>query len=121
MEDLDHKFNCLNVNEVLPKSIKLMCYHGIVSHMNQYKYELYPKCIFINATYLCAYADKVYNDKITVYLMNNLDKIKFIDTEKMKNCTIQYVYLKEYDHNLSNYGLNWSYYWDQFKLKKKIY
>ena len=45
MEDLDHKFNCLNVNEVLPKSIKLMCYHGIVSHMKQYKYELYPKFI----------------------------------------------------------------------------
>ena len=118
MEDLDHKFNCLNINEILPDSIKLMCYYGIVSPIKKYKLKYYSKYVFINATYLCAHADKVYNDEITGYLMNNLDKIKFIDTEEMKNCTIQYIYLKEYDHNLSNYGLNWSYYWDQFKLSK---
>ena len=118
MEDLDNNFKCLNINEILPDSIKLMCYYDIISPMKKYKIENYSKNIFINATYLCAHADKVYNDKITGYLMNNLDKIKFIDTKKMKNCIIQYIYLKEFDQHLSEYGLSWSYYWDQFKLTK---
>lgn len=118
MEDLNNQFKTLTVNEILPHSIKLMCYHGVVSPMNNYDIKLYKKCIFINGTYLCAYANKVFNDKITAYLNDNLDKIKYIDTEQSSNCIIQYVYLKEYDHNLSKYDLNWSYYWDQFKLKK---
>ena len=118
MNNLNSEFSKLSLDEILPDSIKLMCYYDIISPLKKYSLKQYLNYNFINATYLCAFDKKVRNDEVTSYLLKNMDNIKFIDTEKLKNCTIQYIYLNQFVY-LNPYKLSWSYYWDFFNLKKK--
>lgn len=122
MDNLKSQMERLKLDGILPNSIKLMCYYQIVSPLTGYSMKHYLRYTFINATYLCSFGGKVYNDEVTAYLMNNTDKIKFIDTEKCSNCTIQYVYMKKFIQadEFNKYDLTWNYYWDFFNITDKI-